>query len=425
LLHAGVPATFVGYARARAEGPGSEDFLDDQLRALKFEPTETYVFGLARLDGIQIVVLAVRDVVVDAMPKVVAPGAKVVLQGRIEGAFEDLRLLVDDGPSKVRTTDFVPTSDGRFKLELEAPSTEGRHLFEWTGEDPRGWRATLLTIPIYVGSTAPDTFGGALASEKPNPLDLKAWEKATTDRVNALRTAEGLEPVTANAALSMLAAQQASKYAENPLAVPNVMFDQLNASGLRTRDAFQYRGVTYNLYSRLDRALARPSVREQVLKPNFTRMAVAFKAQPKGGYADTWMLSEALGAFDSQALSAQLLKEVNRRRVSKALPALYENTQLAAMAQTFADKTCAGATDAGSTLETEARKLKGVVVRGYQVYTASVLVPALMRTDKSNNPQTPIRTTLTHAGVGACEKGKPGTDANELAVFLLAEAAPK
>jgi hypothetical protein len=426
--HAGVPATFVGYARAIADGYGSEDFLDRQLHALRFEAEESYAFGVARLDSnpkVQIVVLAVRDLKLDAMPKFAAPGSKIVLQGRIEGTFEDLRLLVSDGPAAVRTVEFTPGSDGRFRIELDAPTTEGSHLIEWTGEDTRGWRATLLAVPIFIGAQAPATPDLPLKSEIPNPLELATWEAVVTQRVNALRTQLGLEPTQSHPALAKLAAQQAQRHAANPLAAPDPLFDVLNASGLRTRDAFQYRGVTHNLHSRIDRALARPSVREQVLRPSFTRMSVAFAAVPKGGWSDAWLLSEALGPFDAKALSAQLLHEVNRRRRAKGVVTLTQQAPLDALAQAFADKSCAGAADAVPSLEAEARKLKGLIIRGYQVYTAPVLVPSLMRGDKSDSAASPLRAPQTQAGVGACEKGKPGTDGNELAVFLLADVAPK
>ncbi|MBS1151248.1 MAG: hypothetical protein H6Q89_2946 [Myxococcaceae bacterium] len=426
--HAGVPATFAGYARATADGYGSTDFLTRQLHGLRFEPTESYAFGVARLDSnpkVQIVVLAVRDLQLDAMPKLAAPGSKIVLQGRIEGSFEDLRLLVSDGPAQVRTVEFVPGSDGRFRIELDAPTTAGSHLFEWTGEDLRGWRATLLAVPLFIGSQAPTMLDLPLASEVPNPPELAAWEGVVRERVNALRAQQQLPPTQPHPALAQLAAQQAKRHADNPLAPPDPLFDALNASGLRTRDAFQYRGVTHNLRSRIDRALARPSVREQVLRPGFTRMSVAFSADPKGGWSDAWLLSEALGPFDGRSLASQLLAEVNRRRKSKGVGALNPQASLDALAQTFADKSCAGAADAVASLEADARKVKGLSVRGYQIYTAPVLVPSLMRGDKSDSDASPLRTPQTQAGVGACERGKPGTAGNELAVFVFADLAAK
>ena len=221
-------------------------------------------------------VLAVRDLKLDAMPKVAAAGSKIVLQGRIEGSFEDLRLLVSDGPASVRTVDFAPGSDGRFRIEVDAPTTEGSHLVEWTGEDPRGWRASLLAVPLYIGSQAPTTLELPLKSEVPNPPDFASWEALVLSRVNALRAQQNLEP-----------------------------------------------------------ALSHP-------------------ARP-----------------------------------------------------------------------VQAHKFKGLTVRGYQVYTASVLVPSMMRGDKSDSAQAPPRAPQTQAGVGACEHCKPGTDGNELAVFLLADVAPK
>lgn len=426
--HAGVPATFIGYARATAEGFGSDDFLLRQLRATRFEPDESTVFGVARLDTypkVQIVVLATRDLVLDPTPRAFGPGAKVVLQGRIESPFEDLRLLVADGPGKVRTVDFTPASDGRFRIEVDAPTEPGSHLFEWTGEDRHGWRATLLTLPLFVGGPAPATLDQPLSSEVANPALLTEWEAAVTGRINALRAGQGLPPAQSHPALAALAAQQAKKFAETPTAPPDPLFDRLNAGGLRTRDAFQYRGVTYNLHSRIERALARPSVREQVLKPNYTKLAVAFTAQPKGGFADAWLLSEALGPFDGQALSAQLLTELNRRRKAKGMPALNARPELDALAQAFANDSCAGKADAVASLEAGAHKLKGLVVRGYQVYTAPVLVPAMLRSARADDAQSPLKVAQTQAGVGACERGKPGTDGNELAVFLFADVGPK
>lgn len=426
--HAGVPATFAGVARATAEGQGSDAFLQRQLQSIRFEPDASYVFGVARLEGnptVQIVVLATRDLVLDPTPRAAAPGSKVVLAGRVERAFEDLTLLVADGPGRVRTIDVTPATDGRFRLELDAPKEPGSHLIEWTGEDARGWRASLLTIPIFVGDQAPEQLATPLASEVPNPPQLADWEAAVIGKINALRAQEGLKATQTHPALVQLARQQAVKFAQTPNASPDPLFDQLNASGLRTRDAFQYRGVTFNLHSRIERALARPSVREQILKANFTRLAVAFAANQTGGYADAWLFSEALGPFDAKELSGQLLTELNRRRKSKGLAALNGHPSLDALAQTFADKSCAGAPDAVATLEAGAHALKGLVVRGYQVYTAPVLVPSMLRGDKSDAPQSPMRATQTQAGVGACEKGKPGTDGNELAVFLLADVGPK
>jgi uncharacterized protein YkwD len=426
--HAGVPATFVGYARASADGFGSTDFLDRQLRAVRFEASETYAFGVARLDGnpkVQIVVIAVRDLQLDTVPKVAVAGSKLVLQGRIEGTFEDLKLMIADGPAQVRTVDFVPGSDGRFRIEVDAPTSEGSHLFEWTGEDSRGWRATLLTVPISIGSQPASFLDLPLTSEIPNPPQLADWEAVVTAKVNAVRAQQGLPPTQGHPALAQLAAQQAKRHADNPLSAPDPLFEALNASNLRTRDAFQYRGVTYNLNSRIERALARPSVREQVLKPNYSKMAVAFTAQPKGGWSDAWLFSESLGPFDASALSAQLLNEVNRRRKAKTLSPLGKQASLDALAQSFANKSCADAPDAVSSLESEARKLKGVIVRGYQIYTAPVIVPSLLRGDKADDNGSPLRAPQTLAGVGACERGKPGSAGNEVAVFLLADVAAR
>ena len=147
--HAGVAADFLGYARATGSGRGTTRFLDEQLRSMKFQPDESVAFGVARIDGnpnVQIVVLANRGVQLDRTPRFAAPGSKLILEGRLGGDFEDLKLLIADGPAEVRTLELTVGPNGRFRLEVEVPKTDGSHLFEWTGED----RYRLATrLPRY------------------------------------------------------------------------------------------------------------------------------------------------------------------------------------------------------------------------------------------------------------------------------------
>jgi hypothetical protein len=427
--HAGVAAELVGYTRAVVSGGGGQAFLEQHLRGIPWPEEGNFVFGVARAAGnptVQVIVLAHREILIDPLPRSVATGGTQVVSGNLVAKVDDLLLLVDDGPTRVREVAVPVDADGRFEVSLTLPAASGRRMLEWTGIDENGWRASLLAVPVWVGEPAPDEPEQVLASEVPNPVNVAEWEAVVLSRVNALRAEAGHPLMEPHPAASRIAARQAAATARDPLAPPARLFEELNAAGLRTRDVHEYRGMTYNLDARITRALERPSVREMLLRPSMTRLSVAFAPAEDGGHADTWVVSEVLAAFDARSLAGLLLRDLNRQRVRRGSAEVQTASALDAIAQGYADRACAGDPDAAAFLEAEAQKLRGYLVRGYQVLTAPVLHPTVMRGAFDDPPTAEnLLSDHSHVGTGACERGEPGSMDNEWVVFMFADATAR
>jgi len=426
--HAGVAAELVGYTRAVSEGDTSADeFFRQHLTGIVWPSEQPAVFGASRVVSgayaVQVVVIAARAVALAATPKTAEPGGRLVVEGRLELPADDVEVLVEDTPTELLRVPVTPEKDGHFRVEVELPEVPARRLVELTGEAVQGWRSTLAIFPVWAGEPVPDVPEVALASETPNP-PVDTWESVVRERLNALRARKGAPALRPHPATDVLAHRQAEAFARDRASPAANLYAELGKAGLRTRDAVELRGTTVNLSARLDRALARPSVRVRMLSPAYTKLSTAFVPMAGGGYADTFILSEAPGRFDAASVASQLRRALDRRRQSEGMTPFETTAALDVLAQAYAERTCRADAQADAFLNEEARRISGVRLTASQVITAEVMLPATLREALADNA---VAATLlsvhTHAGIGACEEGRPGEPGNEHVVFLLGDGA--
>ena len=185
-------------------------------------PTSTLEYGLARFTEGRVtseaIVFGWSVFEVPSFSKTYAPGAPLTLALRPRRPLAEIRFLLDRGDA-IEEQNLAPQPDGSFFVSQAVPTRPGRYFLEIQGPGPS--RATLLTVPIYVGvpePTAPDDF---IQKPPAGPPDLAGWPAWLAATYDAERARLGRSPVVVDARLSAIAADQAALLAveQQPFAV--------------------------------------------------------------------------------------------------------------------------------------------------------------------------------------------------------------
>lgn len=180
-----------------------------------------------------------RELQLAPFPRDIAPGATAELRGELLGPLRAPRIFLTDPTGSPRS---APSSgDRRFvaRLTFDRP---GRWVVEVLADGAGGPRIVGL-LPISVG-------GASLAApprpDAPEPVDVAQAEAEVLVAVNRLRSARGLPPVTASAALTAAARRHSAAMLEAH-EVAHVLPGGQDAGGRLRAARIPFRKVLENL----------------------------------------------------------------------------------------------------------------------------------------------------------------------------------
>jgi hypothetical protein len=154
------------FSAMRAGRADLEDWVRSASRYVNETPSSTLEYGLSRVTEGRVtseaIVFGWSVFEVQSFLKTYAPGAPLTLALKSRRPLAEIRFLLDHGDA-VEAQILAPQPDGSFFVSQVLPSRPGRYLIEIQGPGPS--RATLLTVPIYVGVPEPTLPEAALVQD--------------------------------------------------------------------------------------------------------------------------------------------------------------------------------------------------------------------------------------------------------------------
>jgi hypothetical protein len=184
------------------------------------EKGERYKFGVARLETAsgkwaQAAIVVEDMITVDQLPKIVEPGGKWVLRGKIHsehrGAWLSMQL-----PQHNRLNLWLNANkNGQFLLELTMPKEPGRYMVELSLDRNPAYNDTAMLVPIYVGVDEPTEPESHVLRPAKNPASFAGWQARVLNKYNSAREEAGLTPLVGDELLTAFAQKQAEKFARD------------------------------------------------------------------------------------------------------------------------------------------------------------------------------------------------------------------
>lgn len=386
----------------------------------------TLSFGIARISIMgyvaQTVAIGFRLVDVAPVAKSQAPGATVPVRIRPRKPYADLTLFVDQGGAGVLSQPMKQEADGSYSAEAPLPATPGRYFVEVAGIDlppdgavEKGWRMSLLWLPLHAGVTetsAPDDF---IRRPKKNHRDRGAWPFQILTAYNDERARLGRAPLTFEASASQLAQRQSEEYAGVAgLPPPELgLSKKLADAGLPARNIFGYVDEIEFVSEYITLRLLRPAARFALLNPAMTTLAVGLtprRVAPGLGLLSSVEYVLEHIRIDPPKERAHILDTLDAVETDAGGKAYTRSDPLTSAAQAVVDEVCRGGPMPTSAqqifarvagLDPSLRNRAAVPWSGYDLSKEEVA-----RAHKEVKGQ-----GYTHAGVGVCQgtvEGHPG-----------------
>jgi hypothetical protein len=256
--------------------------LSKELRRADWDG-ERYVFGVARLRvpperfALGLVIVE-QTAILDEIPKRVEPGQTITLKGRVLGRPEVgvARLSVSDLESYQFALPLK--KDGRFSMELPAPAAAGPHrldIFSWSRE---GGGASVIDVPIHVGTDEPVRPDPSLLAPPSNPPGPE-WEQRILRAMNDQRRRFGLEPLARAPELDALMKERVRRTVVAPYRRQPPLAEEIHRAGLRRCDLFNSRLRFEFLAEIIDELTSTSYYLGAVLSPRPARLGVATAAE--------------------------------------------------------------------------------------------------------------------------------------------------
>lgn len=410
--------------------PDAAPVLDEHVRRLAAvvpKAKEQLNYGIARIrvNGYLAQAIAVGYRVADVAPIVKSQpaGAKVPVRIRPRTPQTDLTLYVDQGGPDVLKVPMTRLEDGSYQAEAPVPAAPGRYFLEVMGtrvpdegSTQKGWRSTLLWVPVYNGVAEPAAADDFIRRPPPNHKDPSVWSMQIISAYNDARARLGrspLQPEQASTALAQARSDQIASLSELPPADQGV-HQKLADAGLPARNVAGYVDEIEFVSEYITLRLLRPAARYTLFDPAMSSIAIGIspRVAPPLGY---WNSAEYV--FERLVIDPPKERERILGLLDKAYSTpLKRDAVLSGTAQSVAEGVCKGGpmpSDAKAVfaqavgLDPSLRNRLGVPWVGYNFSeddAASIASKA---------------TGFTHVGAGVCQGTIEGRKGTVLLVLLF------
>lgn len=354
---AGVP----GPSYVLGAGPGMEGAFEPHLAetvaALPKTRSMPMAYGLVRLavsgGSVQAVVIGYRGIQLAPVAKRHAPGASVVVDGKLLAGYREPVVYVETESADPAEIPMSVAAD-RATVTLQLPSKPGRYFLQIKGAEPpraegaEPWNRSLFWAPLYVGVEEPLIADEFIRKPPPNHPDRSAWPLQIQAAYNAERARLGRQPLgfLQEASLQAQAASDARAVVSGDPPPDPTIAQRLAEAGLPPRDLMHSSGWLEFVSEYTQMRLLQPWVRFRVLKPNLSVLALGISLQTSRSSAMDFALTEY--AFEPVKVDPprdreRILTEIEALEKAAARTPPVRDDKLSADAQSLADTVCAGA----------------------------------------------------------------------------------
>jgi uncharacterized protein YkwD len=286
------PHWLIERASPGSDGEMAERTAPPVLEALKATPAARLGVGIDRGGGEVRVVVAVqeKDLELDPIPRRMAPGARVLIAGRIDRRFRDPAVVITAPSGSVRELAAGAASAGgghsaggglgagsAFQVAIGCDAGAGRYQVEVTGVTGGG-PAVLANFPLFCGVPVPREAPGP-AGVRPAATTVPEAETRLLSLVNRDRASAGLPPLALDARLSQVARAHSREMAEADFVAhvsptTGSAIDRVARVGLVPALLLENVGRAYSAEDAESGFMASPGHRGNVLDRRATRIGV-------------------------------------------------------------------------------------------------------------------------------------------------------
>lgn len=400
----------------------AEPYFQEHLRqlaaAIPRSSGASFSFGVARVAVMgyvaQAIALGVKPVELDPLAKSQAPSAKVPLRIRPKKAYADLQLFVDQGGPDVLALPMRQEADGSYVAEAPLPAAPGRYFVEIVGVDlppdgdvEKGWRVSLLWLPLHAGvaePAAPDEFIRRPKKNHPNPA---TWSIQILNAYNDARSRLGRPPLAFEEHANVLAQERSDDLAGlSGLPEPERGLNgKLASAGVPVRNFYGYVDQIEYVSEYITLRLLRPAARYALFDARMTTFSLGLSrrrvAPGIGLYTSVEYVFEQI-RVDPPKERDRILTELDANELAGGGKAFTRSAPLTAAAQGIVDEVCRGGpkpTDAqkvfarAAGLDPALRRRTAVPWLGYDLSKEEIA--RIHEKVKGGG--------FTHAGVGVCQ----------------------
>jgi uncharacterized protein YkwD len=316
------------------EGPlGEETAAGLREIAAQDRPTHLGVAEIVRGDERWMVIaLTRRRLRLEAVPRQLARGERLVLQGAIEAGLRAPTLSLAHPDGRVEDQ---PLGEGPEFLARVPLDARGVWQVELEATGPEG-NTVLANFPVYVDTAAPQTAEDGAPEQVGDPAEVEA---ALFGMLNATRAREHLPPLALLAGLTAAARAHCQDMAEHRFVAHNSptqgsTADRLQRAGLRSGLMLENVARGYGPREIFDGLMASPGHRANILNPEVTHVGIGVVRDPSGnGLLVTQDFVAVATAIDTAAAAQSLLRAVNLARRGRGLSPLEERPTLSTAAR--------------------------------------------------------------------------------------------
>lgn len=436
MWHAGalgqLSGTFGFYGRAFGARQAFDEDLKKRAAAATLPKLGVRRFGVARVvvggHAGQALIFADSVVELERVEKTASAGQTFELAGRFLVPADDVRLFIDDAPTKVRTLDVPVEDDGRFSISFPAPEAPGAHYLELGGifgpelelPESKRWTRSAVLFPIYVDAPLPTQPDANIRAPAPNPPDMQTWPDEVLARYNAAREANGVAPLKLDKRLATIAQVYASRAGQGDRGSTDDFERDLAQAGLPVKRAQQIGTSFEYLEEDVWDAMRSPAMRAMLLDARLTHIGLGFAPdQAPSRFVGRALLVAPVGKLDPERERNALLGRLNTLLSKEGKRAVSHEETLTRLAQAWAERVCAGNVDVDDTSALQ-REVEGYARGRFTTYGLYRVGGAYVDPTDRRNYRDVMRREASHVGVGVCQGRVKGEDGVELVVFLTA-----
>jgi uncharacterized protein YkwD len=297
---------------------------------------------------VAVTVLSWRWLSLQPVPRIVSPGATVVIAGRIAEDLSEPQLVLTEPSGTIRRLDAQSGRD--FRAKVGVPYGELR--IEVLARSALG-TTVVANFPVYAGVSPPTEVSVALPAVGPALGDDEVIERLL-ELINTDRVSAGLSPLALDAELGAIALahsrdMNANGFVGHTSPTTGTAKARVERAGVRTTVVLENIGRGYSPDEVHRGLMDSPGHRGNVLSPDATHVGIGVVRESeddRAAYLVTEVFVRRALAIDVADAPDQLLDMVNAERVRRGTRPLVADGNMAALADGTARAFFAG--DPGS-----------------------------------------------------------------------------
>jgi uncharacterized protein YkwD len=284
-----------------------------------------------------VILVATPKVDLAPLPRSVAPGAALEIQGELLGGLREPSVLYLVPGGEVESVPLEPRGRSGFRGVLALPADgAGEVWLEVLGSGARGPEVAAL-FPVHVGHPAPDRYDGVAPPEEGAMGSPQALQALLYELVNADRAHFGLPPLQRDPALEAVALGHARDMRDHEFTAhvsprTGSVSDRARAARYAHLALGENVARDESVYSAEEALMRSLGHRENILSRRFTHLGVgvAIEERLSGGRALSIVQNFSVPAArqDPETVAARIRDRINRARVARGDAPLERQTDL-------------------------------------------------------------------------------------------------